>query len=228
MAYDYTTFMNAIAAEMEADVTDAGFLAIFPTFIDDAEQLCYRELDLVASSVTVNGTATANSRSFTLPTSSGHIIVVDAINVIDGSNVRHTVRPATREGIDFLYPSEAAPYTPCIPQQFCRPDDTRILYGPAPDQAYTVEVVGTIRPTPLSASNTTTFLTLYLSDLFFAAAMISASGYMRNFGMQADDPKMAVSWQSVFDRRLASARKEELRKSYVSMMSSQPNARKDA
>jgi hypothetical protein len=112
---------------------------------------------------------------------------------------------------------------------FARPDDTNLFWGPAPDQAYPMEVVGTIRPTPLSVANPTTFLTLYLSDVFFAAAMVSASGYQRNFGAQSDDPKMAVSWESQLQTKLASARKEELRKSYVSAMSSaSPASPKDA
>ena len=228
MSYTYTSFVAALAIEMSVPATDANFLGILSTIIDDAEQLCYRELDLVSASVTVNGTASPNNRVFALPQSAGHLIVVDQISVLDGTGSRHTVRPATREGVDFLFPSDTAPSTPSFPTIFARIDDTNVLWGPAPDSAYTAEVIGTIRPTPLSASNTTTFLTSYLSDVFFAAAMGSAAGYQRNFGSQSDDPKMAVSWKSEFDARLASARKEELRKSYVTAMSATPQAPKDA
>jgi hypothetical protein len=221
MAYTYTSFVAALAVEMAVpNVAEANFVAILPTIIDDAEQRLYRELDLVSASIAVNGTATPNNRVFALPQTSGHIIVVDQISVIDGAGVRHPVRPATRESVDFLFPSNTAPSTPSFPKIFARTDDTNVLWGPSTDQAYTTEVIGTVRPVALSAVNPTTFLTNYLSDVFFAAAMVSAAGYQRNFGSQSDDPKMAVSWESQLQTRLASARKEELRKSYISAMSS--------
>jgi len=230
--YTYSTFVTAIAAEMVVGPTDSDFLAILPTLIDDSEQRIYRELDLLTSVVTVNGTATANSRTFTLPTSGSmgtiHFLVIDAINVLDATSIRHPVKPATREGVDFLYPGENSLSTPCYPGVFCRADDLSIIYGPAPDSTYTVEVIGTIRPAPLSATNTSTYLSLYLSDLFLAGAMVSASGYMRNFGSQGDDPRMSVSWESQFQTRLASAKKEELRKSYIAAMSTPPSSMKDA
>jgi len=79
-----------------------------------------------------------------------------------------------------------------------------------------MEVIGTIRPTPLSVSNTTTFLTNYLSDLFFAACMSSVSGYMRDYGTQADDPKLAMSWENQYAQRLASANREEMMRKFQS------------
>ncbi len=232
MSYTYSSLLNAVALQVEVDPADANFLAAFPQLVDDAEQRIYRELDLLTSIVTANGTATANSRTFTLPTSGGsgtiHFLVVDAVNVIDASGTRHTVRPATREGIDFLYPAETAPTAPCYPKEFCRADDTTLRYGPAPDFAYTVEVIGTIRPAPLSATNTSTYLSNYLSDLLFAGVMVAATGYQKNWSAQADDPKMAISWEDQFQKRLASARQEEMRKSYVSQMSAPPISQRDA
>ena len=228
MAYTYSSFVTALSTETAIPSTDANFLAALPQIIDDAEQRLYRELDLVSASVVATGSATPNSRTFAIPQGSGHIVVVDQIMVLDGSSIRHSVLPATRDGIDTLFPSNSAPTSLCYPRYFARVDDTNVLWGPAPDSAYTVEVVGTIRPSPLSASNTSTFLTQYLSDVFFAAAMVSAAGYMRNFGAMADDPKMALTWKAEYQEKLASARKEELRKSYITAMSSAPSAQKDA
>lgn len=219
MSYTYATFTTALATEIAVSESNADFVALLPTFIDDAEQRIYRELDLLAASVTTTGTVIANNRSFTLPTTNGHVLVVDQINILNASSVRFPVTPATRAVIDTLWPSNAALTSSCIPKWFTRIDDTTVLFGPPPGTAWSCEVIHTIRPTPLSASNTTTFLTLYLSDLFFAAAMVSASGFMRNFGAQADDPKMAVSWESQFQARLTSAKSEELRKQFVAALS---------
>lgn len=223
MSYTYASLTTALAAALTVPATDADFLSLLPTIIDDAEQQCYRELDLVYASVTVNGTATPNTRTFALPSSAGHLLVIDQINIIDGSLVRHPCLPASREVVDFIWPSDAPPTFSAIPEIFCRPDDASILYGPPPGLAWTVEVVGTLRPSPLSAVNTTTFLTNYLSDLFFAACMVSATGtLLKNWSAVADDPQMAITWLSNYRERLASCQKEELRKNYISAMSAPP------
>jgi hypothetical protein len=219
MSYTYATFKTALAREIAISESDSDFVALLPTFIDDAEQRIYRELDLLAASVTTTGNVTANNRSYTLPTTNGHVLVVDQINILNASSVRFPVIPATRAVIDTLWPNNTALTALCIPKLFARTDDTAVLFGPPPGSAWACEVIHTVRPTPLSVSNTTTFLTLYLSDLFFAAAMVSASGFMRNFGAQADDPKMAVSWESQFQARLTSAKSEELRKQFVAALS---------
>ena len=88
--------------------------------------------------------------------------------------------------------------------------------GPSPGQSYGMEVIGTVRPTPLSAANSTTFLTLHLSDLFFAACMSAIAGYQRDYGAQTDDPRSAVSWETQYAQRLASASKEEARRKFQS------------
>jgi hypothetical protein len=91
-------------------------------------------------------------------------------------------------------------------------DQWNALLGPSPDSAYSVEVYGTFRPTPLSQQNPNTFLTTYLYDLFMAASMVFISGWMRNFGSQASDPQMGMSWETQYGTLKASANLEELRK----------------
>jgi hypothetical protein len=104
-----------------------------------------------------------------------------------------------------------------IPALFAMIDQNDIIVGPAPISAFGVEVIGTIRPTPLSSTNTTTFLTSNLPDLFMAASMVFASGYMRNFGAQSDDPAKAVSWESQYQALFASAKGEETRKRFAGL-----------
>lgn len=232
MSYTYSTLMDEISVLTAIPVANADFLSHFPTAINDAEQRIYRELELLTANVTVTGLTTANSRVFTLPTSSSggdiHFLVIDAINIVNASGVRHPVTPTTREVIDFFYPNDTSFTTPSYPKEFCRSDETAIMYGPPPDSAYVIECIGTIRPAPLSASNPTTYLSVHLSDVLLAGVMVSMCGYMRNFGAMADDPRMAVSWRDEFTNRLASARQEELAKSWVSVMSSPPTSAKDA
>ncbi len=232
MGYNYNSYTAALAAAIEVDPSDSDFVALEPTIIDQAEQRCYRDLDLLASVVTVPGTLVQNSRFFTLPVTSGsgtiHFLVVDSINVFDNTNTRHPLVPATRDTIDFTWPSETAAGASQIPEIFARISDTQVLVGGSPGTAWNVEVIGTIRPAPLSASNPDTYLSDYLSDLFFAASMSAAAGtLLKNYGAQSDSAQQAISWEQQYSQRLASAKGEELRKSFISAMSAPPVSAKD-
>ena len=93
--------------------------------------------------------------------------------------------------LDALYGSS----TPSGPPRFYALQDAATLaFGPWPDQAYGVEILGVIRPQPLSAANPQTTLSLYFPDLLLAACMIFMAGYQRDFGQQSDDPALAQSW----------------------------------
>lgn len=217
MPYDYASYRAALAVEMVTDIGDPNFVAILPTIIDYGEQRIYRELDLL-STVTRDdsGFFVAANRDFPFPQ---HFVTSQQINVITpvgsttGAGTRNPLIPTTKEYLDFVWPSASGAN---IPTSYAMLDDQTIIVGPWPDAAYRVEVVGTIRPAPISEANPQTFLSLYLPDLFLAASMVSASGYMRNFGSQADDPKMAQSWESQYQALKGSADVENMRAKYAS------------
>jgi hypothetical protein len=216
-----------LAATLEVDPTDTDFQAQLPTIIQWAEQNIYRELDLLTSIITVTSSLSANSRFFTLPMTNGmsaiHFLEVPAVNVFDASNSRHPLTETSRESIDWMWPSETALNSTWMPEIFARISDTQLLVGGSPGSAWNCEVIGTIRPDPLSASNTTTYLSNYLPDLFFAGSMVAATGgLLKNFGSQSDNAPQAVSWQSLYQQALASAKTEEMKKKFVAAMSSPP------
>jgi hypothetical protein len=188
-----------------------------PIIIDTAEQRCYRELQLLDTIVRdQTSTLTANSRNFTFPQ---HFVVSESINVftpVNTTTTRLQLIPTTREFLDAVYGNEAAVNSPSIPHYYAMITDQSIIVGPPPDAAYTLEVVGTVRPTPLSSTNTTTYLTQFLPDLFFAASMSFGAGYLQNYGAQTDNPQMATSWEGTFTALLGSANKEEEMKRYAS------------
>ena len=221
MSYTYSTFVTYLSTETVIPQTDPNFIAIVPLCIDYAEQRVYRELNLLNTVVRDSSAQlTANNRTFTLPSSLGRFVAVNGINVITppsatnpDNGTRNQLMLTSRDAVDNVWPSTSGAAVPAI---YAMVTDVQALVGPAPDQAYTAEVIGTIRPTPLSASNVSTYLTLYLPDLFFAAAMVFMSGYMRNFGSQADDPKMAQSWETQYQALFSSANEEEQRKRFGS------------
>lgn len=214
--YTYATFVTALEVETNIPLTgvdaNAGFVAILPTIIDQAEQQIYRELDLLATIVRdTSGMTTANTRNFTLPSALGRFVVLESINIISNDQ-RYPLTKISREVMDNIWPSDAG--NGSLPAKWAPVTDQIIMFGPAPSAVLTVECIGTIRPTPLSASNTTTFLSQYLPDLFLAAAMVNASGYMRDYGAQADDPKFATSWGQRYAELLPSAKNEEMRRKF--------------
>lgn len=213
MSYTYDTFKSAISTTTAIPVMDSNYLSILPSCIDYAEQRIYRELNLLTAQASdTTGALTSGSRNFTLPS---HFITVDQVNVITpvggtvSNGTRNALTPVSREFLDMAWPSSTGA---TVPTFYAMNSDQSIVVGPWPDAAYGVEIVGIQRPTALSSSTTTTYLTNYLPDLFFAAAMVFMSGYMRNFGSQADDPKMAQSWEGQYKTLLASAKVEEERK----------------
>jgi hypothetical protein len=220
MSLTYSSYVTSLANLLVVSPIDPNFVSALSNIIDDAEQRCYRELDLLNTVVSdASAVLTPNSRNFTLPQSRGRFVVSESINVFTPVGLttnRNQLVPVTREFLDAVWPNDAAASAPSVPTYYAMISDQDIIVGPPPDASYTMEVVGTIRPTPISPSNTTTYLSLYLSDLFLAASMIFGAAYQMNFSDVSDNPQQSVSWEAHFTKLLASANIEEQRKRYAS------------
>ncbi len=227
MAYDYTTYVQAIANETAIAETgtaiadmEPNFVAIVPRMIEYAEQRMYRELDMLATRIRQTVQGAALTRNLPLSTAVA-VVVLETLSVITPVGVdadagqRNPLQPVSRDFLDLCWSSQS---TAALPRYYCEVNTANefsnsvAVLGPVPDNAYTYEVCGTFRPTALSATNTTTILSVYLPDAFFAASMIFMAGWQKNFGAQADDPKMAMSWSAAYDALMASANGEEMRK----------------
>lgn len=220
MSYTYSQWVDASAELLVVEPSFPNYVSIVPSAIDYAEQRIYRDLDLLDTVVRDNsGTLTANSRNFTLPTTLGRFVVTNGINVytpMGSTQTRNQLVAVSRDYMDAVWSSETAPTVPSIPTCYAMVTDQQIIVGPPPDAGYFVECIGTIRPTPLSASNPTTYLTIYLPDIWMAATMVFFTGFQQNFGAQADNPQMAQSWESQYKTLIGSANVEEQRKRYAS------------
>ena len=221
MSITYSNYLTSIANLMPVPTGDPGFVTMVPNMIDDAEQDLYRTLDLLNTVTRDSTTAlTAGNRNFTLPSSIGTFVVTQELNVITpvgtsnpDAGTRNPLTPITKEALDFMWPSSNGS---TVPTYFAPVTQGVFVVGAWPDQAYQVEVVGTIRPAPLGSSNTTTLLSVYFPDLFVARSMVFAAAYMKNFGAAVDDPKSGVTWEQHFGTMLKSAQTEEVRKKFMS------------
>lgn len=218
MSLNYTTYVSQLSNLMLVGSTDANFQTFLPGCIDYAEQRIYRDLDLVQTTVIDTTTSfSSGNRTLTLPST---WVVIEEINAISSAGAtaatgtRNPLVPATREYINYAFPSNST--FQGIPQYWNLLSQNQIIVGPAPDAAYNVEIIGTQRPAPLSASNSTTFLTAYLPDLFMVASLVFAFGYQRDFGGQSDNPQAAQSWENQYKELLKSALGEEVRKKFQS------------
>lgn len=206
---------------MPISSTDANFQTMLPGAIEYSEQRCYRELDLVHTQQTdASAQASSGNRNFTLPTTLGTFITVDQVNLISpagtvsSAGTRYPLTPVSPDYVDVVYPSNSI--LTAQPRFFARRSDNLLIVGPAPDQTYYLEVIGVQRPAALSSTNSSTVLTQYVPDLFFAAAMVFVSGYMRNFGAQSADPQMSQSWEGQYQTLFKSAEVEQARVKFAS------------
>jgi hypothetical protein len=217
---DYNSFVTSLANMISVPITDPGYVIALPDIINDAEQRLYRELDLLSTVTRDTGNLTTSNRNFTLPQNNGRFVGTEQMNAITPAGqtnpdlgTRNPMLPASKEYLDAIFPSASGAG---VPLYFAPINDQLWVVGPWPDAAYTIEVVGWIRPAPLSASNSTTFLTLYLPDVFLAAALVMSAGYQQNFSSAGDNPQAAVTWETHVKVLLDSAKVEEIRKKFGS------------
>lgn len=215
---NYNDYLTRVASTMvQNDTADPDWLSMLSASIDYAEKRIYRELDLLDTLITNTSlTTTANNRLLSIAGTSARFVKLSSVNAVTPSGAssvdtgtRVPLSPVSKAFINALYPSSAMNG---VPAYYALIDSQTLILGPWPDQAYKIELIGNIRPTPLSSSNAETILSLYFPDLMFAAGMIHASAWMRNFGSQADNPQMAQSWEATYEKLKEGAAIEEAKK----------------
>lgn len=176
ITYTYATLTAAIKSY--AEDTDANFVANTDDFIAKAETRILRDLDLELfeawSLVTVSG----SNRNVVKPTNT---IEVNDLWIRSPSTLQWVELPRRSFEYCLLYaPVEA---TTGVPEFYSEFDEDDIYVVPTPDQSYSggnARVRATIRPTGLSGTNTTSWLSDNVADLLFHACMIEAQNYLKN------------------------------------------------
>lgn len=217
--YTYGTYVTALAELAVVDAADAVFQDLLPSIIDYAEMRIYQDLDLLSTVSPQTGfSLTASNRALVLPIST--FITLQDVNVLTpvgtaDPNVatRNPCLPVSKEYLDMVYGSATGAGLPTF---FAMINQNTLAFGPWPDAAYALEIVGTVRPESLSMSNMTTFIATYLPSLFMMASMVYITMYQRNFSAVSDDPQMGVNYESQYKALLNSATVEENRKKFAS------------
>jgi hypothetical protein len=224
MSLTYDSYVSQLTNLMSvASSTDPNFTTFLPGGIDYAEGRLYRDLDLLSVRVTNTSVSCSSGvRTVALSTATGTFLVLERLNMLTSAGApssvatRNPIMIVTPAYVDAVYPSAASSNTG-LPTVAARISDTTLILGPTPDQPYGTEQYGTQRPTPLSSGNSSTWLTQNVPELFMAATMVFAAGYMRDFGAQSDNPQMSQSWENQYQTLLKSAMTDEMRKKYQSV-----------
>jgi hypothetical protein len=216
---DYNSYVQQIATMSVVPTTDPNFQIILPQMISYAELRMQRDLDFLSTQISNSSySLTAGSGTFTIPTAT--FVTMETFEVIDGSGSSVPLLPVAKEFIQNVYGTGSSTG---LPQYFAvyggdsattGLTSQNMIIGPIPDINYATRLTGTVRSVPLSATNTQTYISVYLPDMMIMASMIYISAYQRNFGRINDDPAMAQTYESQYQALKASALIEENRKKF--------------
>ena len=216
--YGTTSYITQISDMAVVEPTNSVFLEILPQMITYAENRIYRDIDLLSTQVPRMYTCTIGNNILPVPT--GDFITVQTVAVNASGTAYKPLLAVTKEYIRNIYDDPAVTGVPVVFSMYGGDLATygltsdNIELGPVPAAAYSIRVTGTVRPPSMSATNQTTFVSVYLPDLLIMASMIYVSAYQRNFGRANDDPQMAVTYESQYNALLKGAVVEEARKKF--------------
>ena len=237
---NYYQYVLRISQESDSIQSDTDFSIVIPAIIEYAEQRIYRDLNLLNTTVRDNTvTLVPNSRDVPLPsTVTGStqgfttITGVSVLTPVGTTSSNGTRNPLTRswQGIvDFLYPSDVSSGSGSVPSVFAVIGSTNpsgsasptMIVGPSPGSSFAVEITGTFRPTALSSTNTTTYISAQLSDMFIAASMVYVADNMKQSGQPPHNPPLSQMWEARYMSFLQSAKQEDVRRRYSEHLSGQ-------
>lgn len=215
MAFTYNTLVADLANALPIQATDVNFVAILPQCISYAESRIQQDLDFLSSFVAFPlVTLTPYNRSLSIPDDVDVLQEINIITPIGASTVngtRNQVVPVSKEFLNATYVSNA--YT-AIPKYFAMLGSDSVMFGPWPDSAYQAELIGSMKFIPLSPTNQTNYIYTNLAPHYFALCMIFLSGWQKDFGQQSDDPKLAQSWEAIYQGLLSGATTTEARRKF--------------
>ncbi len=204
---NYSQLTSALENILVDAAPSTDFSNILPFAIQQTESDLYRILDILSCRTSDTSVAlTPSSRNATCPSTISVVEGISYLTPVGNTPPTAARNPLTRASLDFIDmmygASEASTGTPLY---FAMKSDTAIVIAPTPTSAWKLEITGTAQPAAMSVSNTTTFLGNQFPDLLLAGCMVFLTAWQQNFGASSDNPQMAVSWGSTYERLLKPA-----------------------
>jgi hypothetical protein len=148
-------------------------------FINDAEYRILREVDSDNNRRYATANLIASTRFIDVPTD---LLIVRSAQIVD-SDLADGSTDQNRDFLQFRDTSFMSEFNPTattgVPKYYSNWDETRIVVAPTPDQTYTIQLNYILKPTGLSSTNTTTYLSTEFPNGLLYACLVEAYGFLK-------------------------------------------------
>ncbi len=148
-------------------------------FINDAEFRILREVDSDNNRRYATANLIASTRFIDTPTD---LLIIRSAQIVD-SELADGNTNQNRDFLQFRDTSFMSEFNPTattgVPKYYSNWDETRIVVAPTPDQTYTIQLNYILKPTGLSSTNTTTYLSTEFPNGLLYACLVEAYGFLK-------------------------------------------------
>lgn len=170
---NYAELIASLQTWVESSET--AMVAELDFIIELAEKRIYRSIDLENGWKYSTVAAAQGTELVALPSDS--VVVRQVEYVVTATNVRTSL---LQKDVSFIYDYLGDITTEGTPRYYAHYDDTQILVGPSPDAIVAnFAIAHTYRPTQLSASNTTTWLSTEAPDVLLYACLKELAVFLK-------------------------------------------------
>ena len=158
----YTSLIDLLGDYVEDNSTE--FTSAVLGCVNRAEERVIRDIDLVLFNATASGT-TANATATYAKGFTGSVAL--SVYLSDDNSY------AERRSLAYVNSHGGTG----VPRYFYE-NETQIKFAPTPDGTYSYSIEYLDRPTPLSVSNQTNWLTQNVADLLLLASLVECEGFL--------------------------------------------------
>ena len=148
-------------------------------FINDAEFRILREVDSDNNRRYATANLIASTRFIDVPT---NLLIVRSAQIVD-SDLADGSTDQNRDFLQFRDTSFMSEFNPTattgVPKYYSNWDETRIVVAPTPNATYTIQLNYILKPTGLSSTNTTTYLSTEFPNGLLYACLVEAYGFLK-------------------------------------------------
>ena len=148
-------------------------------FINDAEYRILREVDSDNNRRYATANLIASTRFIDVPTD---LLIVRSAQIVD-SDLADGSTDQNRDFLQFRDTSFMSEFNPTattgVPKYYSNWDETRIVVAPTPNATYTIQLNYILKPTGLSSTNTTTYLSNEFPNGLLYACLVEAYGFLK-------------------------------------------------
>ena len=146
-------------------------------FIENAEFRVLREVDSDSNRSFKTAQLVASQRYIDVPTD---CLVVRSAQIVDSDGVASA---DNREFLEYKDTNFMSEYNPTdatgVPKYYSYWDEDTLVFAPVPNAQYTIQINYVLKPAALTATNTTTYLSLNFPNGLLYACLVEAYGFLK-------------------------------------------------